>query len=263
MKKYMSVILLVLVSVFSVFGKDCWMQDNGTIAWERPTVVYASTYATNCLIEKNGLVGVFRTAMYGCSIVSNSIGGTDRNGGCEMGGGLGMTNCYVAYNGGYGIHYGKAFNCIFVGNYLDSGGMIGAASLESELLYNCTIVGHTNNAAVISTAAAGTPVANNILWGNASNGVLTSTNLISNYTNDPLFLYTSGTNIFKLQASSPCIDAGNDTYATMPYDFYRRTRIYGTHVDIGAVEWYPEDVPIVETTTGKKRALLNWFLWAY
>lgn len=242
---------------------DCIISHNSSATNASGGGLYAG-FASNCIISMNiggsGGGGAANSRLIDCIVVSNRHINTGSGGGLLA---SYATNCFIAYNYspsyGGGMRDGTSYNCLIVSNVAAS---LGDASYRN-VLFNCTVVGHTNNRAPVVAERSAQLFANNILWGNASNIFAVSTNLISNYTNDPLFLYTSGTNMFKLQASSPCIDAGNDTYATMPYDFYRRTRIYGTHVDIGAVEWYPEDVPIVETTTGKKRALLNWFLWAY
>ncbi|HEY3267528.1 MAG TPA: right-handed parallel beta-helix repeat-containing protein [Armatimonadota bacterium] len=54
---------------------------------------------------------------------------------------------------------------------------------------------------------------------------------------DPLFVDRAGSD-YRLQAGSPCIDAGNDAYiASTDRDYAGAPRIAGAHVDIGAYEY--------------------------
>jgi hypothetical protein len=54
---------------------------------------------------------------------------------------------------------------------------------------------------------------------------------------DPLFVDTNGWANLRLQSNSPCINAGNNAYATNATDLDGNPRIAGGTVDIGAYEY--------------------------
>src|SRR5215470_15935954 len=56
---------------------------------------------------------------------------------------------------------------------------------------------------------------------------------IGNFTNKPLFGFGS----LRLQAGSPCINAGNNAYVTSSTDLDGNPRISGGTVDVGAYEF--------------------------
>ena len=56
-----------------------------------------------------------------------------------------------------------------------------------------------------------------------------------------------------MQKSSPCIDAGDNTYSTTETDFAGKARIYNGKVDIGAYEYHPEILGGISNIVAKQR----------
>jgi hypothetical protein len=112
-------------------------------------------------------------------------------------------------------------------------------------IYNNTIC---NNEEVFYYAESCTfTISNSIIYGNTYNFGYTRINCLET---DPMFYsspsgvgpgnYGSGVNLYP-QANSPAVDAGDTT--GLPYipatDFFGRPRIYGSAIDIGALEYQP------------------------
>src|SRR5207253_987195 len=117
-----------------------------------------------------------------------------------------LNNCAVLTNGTYGP---------------GSGGV----SLALCTLNNCTVVG--NYSGFQSAAAVSNTLNNGIVYysiggANYSAGTLNycctsplPTNGVGNFTNAPLFVSSQN---LRLQSTSPCINAGRNTYAPGPID---------------------------------------------
>jgi len=112
------------------------------------------------------------------------------------------------------------------------------------VLNNCTVAG--NRATSVGGAKFG--VLNNcILYYNTGNYQNSTVNYCcttplppggaGNITNVPLFADTNGWSDLRLQSNSPCINAGNSTYAPGPTDLDGNARITGGTVDVGAYEF--------------------------
>ncbi|MEY4917300.1 MAG: hypothetical protein RL616_1213, partial [Verrucomicrobiota bacterium] len=121
-------------------------------------------------------------------------------------------------------------------------------------LNNCTLAGNATsevNPAFNYGGGADESVLNNcIVYGNAASSGNNYNNSTLNYccttplpgsgtgnfTNAPLFVDLAGGD-FHLQSSSPCINAGNNSYVTTTNDLDGNPRIQGLVVDMGAYEF--------------------------
>ena len=130
-------------------------------------------------------------------------------------------------------------NCLVVSNYCYGfGGGVYVVGTGLALT-NCTITGNT------ATNQGGGVYYNGVLkncivYGNS--GALSSSNissgvkLQSSWTTDPLFVNPAGGD-FRLQSTSPCINAGNNADVSGATDLDGNPRISGGTVDIGAYEY--------------------------
>jgi len=156
---------------------------------------------------------------------------------------------------------GPLNNCLFVGNIASDGG--GGVAGTEAVINNCTIVGNsvTNDTAWqggggVAAVMSGMVELNNcIVWGNISsvnsNLAVASWDTIRNtcvpegegitngvdgcVTSDPLFV-NAGAGDYELQTASPCVNAGDNTYAPAGIDFAGNARINNGVVDMGAYE---------------------------
>lgn len=136
-----------------------------------------------------------------------------------------LVNCVVvsnsaAYGGGLELGVGSVRNCVLVGNSatLQAGGCDG---------------GFVMNSVVVDNFAPAIP---NTLYSEHSCTFPMPTNGIGNFTNPPLFVNPAAGD-FRLQANSPCINAGRDAYVLAKTDLDGNPRIVGGRVDVGAYEF--------------------------
>jgi PKD repeat protein len=229
--------------------------------------IYCSSYCiiTNCIIANNRARGGGGIECGGASIINCII----------------TNNTATGYGGGISCSYGGIINCIITGNTAEEGGggiFWGNASYAGAT--NCTIANNTANygGGIYYDRGYGGPVLNNtILWGNTAtswgnqiyryqttyagrlnycdyaDNTLNPRNIVGSVmpynciNSNPLFQGAASGN-YRLQATSPCIDAGDNSLVPAgATDLDGNPRIVdgntppdGTAtVDMGAYEYQP------------------------
>jgi len=136
------------------------------------------------------------------------------------------------------------------GAYCDFGGTINNSTLSSNSAdfvggVYCVYGGNINNSILyFNTALRGANSSYNyynygssISYNHCCAAPALSESLgLENITEDPLFVDQSAGD-YRLQASSPCIDAGNNAYVVGAFDLAGKVRIIHNTVDIGAYEF--------------------------
>ncbi len=226
-------------------------------------IINENAIVTNCIIC-NGAAdwggGVAGGTINNCTISGNSarIGGgitdgianncTISDNTAEYGGAIyegSAKNCTISensakYSGGGVSACNLIDNCMIIGNLAGNNG----GGADWSVLNNCTIIGNT-----ATNSGGGTyygTVNNCIIWDNfaaTSNNFYgdeisysCSTPLPSgtgNISYNPQFVSSSD---FHLQTNSPCINAGTNAFAPMPYDLDGNPRILDGIVDMGCYE---------------------------
>ena len=161
-----------------------------------------------------------------------------------------------AFQGG-GAMAGNLINCVFYANQASAGG----GGSRSSTLANCTLVQNTSSALFGGGSLEGR-LRNCILYLNTAAGRTDNyslslleycstaplpTNGVGNITNEPAFVALAGGD-YHLSTDSPCINSGNNSYATSAIDLDGYTRIAAGTVDIGAYEC-------------QSPALLDYYTW--
>lgn len=179
-------------------------------------------------------------------ISSNAAGSGGGAAGGTLNGCILVSN--VVFNSGGGASGSNLRGCAVSGNFAAyaAGGVSGGTAV------NCTIVG--NIAGVFAGGVASCNLTNSVVFFNsATNGenFKTEWNPIFynscttplpesgsvNFTNAPLFV-DEGSGDLRLQSDSPCINAGNNSYATASgTDLDGNLRVVGGTVDVGAYEF--------------------------
>jgi hypothetical protein len=218
------------------------------------STLYNCTLASNSVAQTVNSAGrgggACESILYNCTLTGNlatGAYGTGYGGGaCEST----LYNCTITANSatgsGGGAFSGTLYNCALTDNSADVGG--GACGLWNPCtLYNCTLTG---NSAVYGGGASESTLYNclvgyNAAWNGANYWKATlnyccttplPTNGVGNITSEPVFVDLSGGNL-RLQSYSPCINAGNNSYATNATDLDSNSRMVSGTVDIGAYEY--------------------------
>ncbi|MEI7902805.1 MAG: choice-of-anchor Q domain-containing protein, partial [bacterium] len=154
-----------------------------------------------------------------------------------------VNNCIIVGCGAYrgsGTYWGTLNNCTVVSNHVVStsaNGVWGSLVRNSIVMFN----GDANYSAAYNsldttlcfTNSCTTPAPGPIRYGVNRNGS-------NNITNNPAFI----TGTLMLSTNSPCIDTGNNAYASGPRDAAGNARILGSKVDIGAYESSHDSYPL-------------------
>jgi len=251
------VCIIGAITIRSVNGADVTViegaSDNGELG---PAAVRCAYLLSGAVMEGFTLTGgytgdQFRGFGGGALVLMNSminkcklIDNHSMNGGgafCASGGML--NNCLLSRNravagGGAMIISGSINNCTVFGNtaygfidddYFDViGGFGGRVSFGDGFVNNCIVWGNTADITEANISAQG----NAMVRYTCSDPLLPGE---GNINADSLFVDSTNSN-FCLQAGSPCINAGDNSYVVMTNDLDGNPRVIGGVVDVGAYE---------------------------
>ncbi|MDD5064748.1 MAG: S8 family serine peptidase [Phycisphaerae bacterium] len=207
----------------------------------------------NCTIEGNKGCGVYNTA-FSSAIVANSIIRNNRTSGSSSG-------------DSHGIYYGPisqqttpAIKNNLIYNNSGNGIMIDDVDAQVTILNNTITKNTSGGITHTSPHSISHEITNCIVWGNSSAQLYAYTpgpfdvtySCIQgsslypgehNIKDDPCFVdYANNDYHLSINLDSPCIDIGNNSVATWPYDIDQQPRVMGGQVDIGADEAFEEDI---------------------
>jgi hypothetical protein len=200
----------------------------------------------DCMLTGNSATfggGAYLGSLTNCELNGNSSG--SQGGGADQ---AILNNCTVVNNSspaGGGAYNCTATSSLLAGNTASSQG----GGVDLGIFNNCTLTGNTSSNA--GGGAISATLRNSLVYFNMA---LTSTNFdassqltncctfpppaigAGNITNAPLFV-NQGAGDFHLLSTSPCVNAGNNSYVTAATDLDGNPRIVGGTVDIGAYEF--------------------------
>jgi hypothetical protein len=213
-----------------------------------------SSYVTNCIISGNYAAqsgaGAYGPVLFNCSLIGNSATNGTGGGACHCV----LVDCTLIANSviggvGGGACYSDLSSCLLYAN--DDG----AAAYST--LRNCTLSGNTGGPFGVQSAFE-CVLYNSIVYYNSSpNGdnhiasqlnycctIPMPTNGVGNITNAPLFVDPAAGD-FHLQAGSPCIDTGNNSFVYGTTDLDGNPRVMDGVVDMGAYEFFSLGPPLI------------------
>ena len=275
--------ILVTNGVYQTGGKAVFGTTN-RVMLDKPVVLQSVNGPQATLIDGGGSVRCVRlangSALTGFTL-TNGFAGTYVSGGgvafgafnsdavvsnCVIvgclagyGGGVGGTD-FTA--GGYGPLGGTLNNCVLRNNSAVGPANFpafpgGGGGAYGTTLNNCTLTGNTA-AGGSGGGAASSRLRNCIAYYNSepnhlncsftSSCTTTPADGPGNITNAPLFIDAATGNL-RLQSNSPCINSGNNDYATSPVDLDSKERVVGGTVDMGAYEWIAVPTHYVSLTS--------------
>lgn len=228
------------------------------LLYEGACTITGNTVTGNSTPYSGGGMEVLSGGSVPCIVARNDIRGNHASTGggiyCYGANVLVDSNLVVGNSAGdgSGILTGTArvVNCTVVGN-TGSGGTGGdGIYLRSGTVANCIVA--FNAAGVFLKGDGPTVMASNDVFGNTlysfadSSGQFTDPSVLAV---DPLFVDAAHGD-YHLLSTSPCIDAGNDTYVTTgAHDLDGNPRRQGAHVDIGCYEAQPPTPPTFSDVT--------------
>ena len=201
----------------------------------------------------------------------------------------------AAYDGGGGAYMGTLINCSLIGNSVSPANIGSGGGASQSILINCLLehnfAGYISGGAVNSTLINCTVVSNvaaaysGSVWGCTLNNCivyynfsyytnadsnsgysfsnccvsfpLTGISGANNFTNPPLFANPAAGD-YHLNAASPCINAGNNSFVTNATDLDGNPRIVGGIVDLGAYEFQSPVRYVNVSNTAPVSPFTNW-----
>jgi hypothetical protein len=228
-------------------GADSGTLNNCTLSGNSSSQVgggACSSTLNNCLLTGNSAQyyggGAYSNTLNNCVLTGNSA---------RYGGGAysnTLNNCTLSGNSasqsGGGAYSSTLNNCLLTGNSAKYYG----GGAYSGTLNNCTLSGNWTSQ---SGGGAYSGTLNNCIAYYSGGGNYLGSTLnfccttplpargTGNITNAPLFVNTNGWSNLRLQATSPCINAGKNSLVSWATDLDGNPRIVGGTVDIGAYEY--------------------------
>jgi parallel beta-helix repeat protein len=215
---------------------------NGVYLYQSPATIAYNT------ISGNGSEGVYADSVSPAMITNNSISG-NAGGVYVYESPATIQNNAIYGNPSGGVYVGFSSAATLTNNTISSNGSgvvvsySGTANAGTAALTNNIVAFNSGyglyNSGTISAFSHNDVFSNSA--GDYSNYVPPDT--LGNLGLDPAFMALSGAD-FRLQANSPCVDAGDDTAVNSgETDLDGKSRIMGAHVDIGAYEYDNTPVP--------------------